>query len=118
MADDKNPLSVEIGQWTFILGTDTNSRRQAKSQVNRDTKRRKTVQALAVCGRKPGSRRRLAPVAVGQSMNLARSSVRVWALSPASLLGAGRVDSFAQYPVELENHELQGLVDHCKFERS
>jgi hypothetical protein len=35
--------------------------------------------------------------------------------SPVSLLGAGRVDPFATYPVQLKSNKHLDLVDHCKF---
>jgi hypothetical protein len=36
-------------------------------------------------------------------------------LSPVSVLGAGRVDPFATYPVRLKSNKHLDLVDHCKF---
>jgi len=110
--------SRDAAQWTWIDGTDNESRRQAKAHTSRDAKRRKAALAQRASDRKTGRRRpiSLAPATMRQGSELARSTAQVLPPSPASPLGAGRVDPFAQYPVRFENNELGELVDHCEFE--
>jgi hypothetical protein len=110
--------SREAAQWTWITATDSESRRRAKSHTSREVKRRKAVLSQRAGDRKAGRRKplSLAPAKLRPNPEPAQSAVKALSPNPASPLGAGRIDPFAQYPVFSESNELHELVDHCEFD--
>jgi hypothetical protein len=114
--NDVTDPSQEAARWTWITATDTESRRRAKAHTSREVKRRKAVLTRRTREKKPGIRKPLLPATVRsrQSLEVAQLARRALVPDPASPLGAGRVDPFAQYPVVLEKNELRELVDHCR----
>lgn len=117
--NDATDSSREAAQWTWITATDAESRRRAKAHTSREVRRRKAILSQRAGDRKAGKRKplSLAPANLRQSPELAQSAVKALSPNPASPLGAGRIDPFAQHPVLSESNELRELVDHCEFDR-
>ena len=95
---------------TWIDTNDSKARWRVKSHARRQVKLRKASRQSQenTCG-KP---RTLAPatrVPVTDLVPLLQDQ------SPFTLLGAGRVDPFANYPVKILNQDHK-LADHCEYE--
>ena len=119
MSNDERPSKrggVDGGQWTWITATDNESRRRIKSHTSHAVKRRKGVRGKDAREQKPVRNRVLAP---RHTESVTGSEVMQPDLipSPASLLGAGRVDLFANYPIRWQSDEHLELIDHCKAAR-
>lgn len=118
-----SPVPVPVpGSWTWITSNDEESRRRAKSHVSREVRRHKVFQARQVRDKHLGRRRALVPTATKpkpEPRNKAEeppSALVPWP-GPVSLLGAGRVDPFALYPIHSTSSEHLQLVDHCESAR-
>src|SRR5260370_20388984 len=94
-----NPGTTEL---TWITSTDSDSRRRAKSHASREVQRRNASQSA-----QRDRARHLAtkPVLLAAPAKPLQLGSLELVPSPKSILGAGRVDPFANYPVRLKSDE-------------
>ena len=105
MSSNKLQVGKEERVLTWITSSSPESRRRAKSHISNEIKRRKATASARVTRLK--NSRTLAPA----PSKSAQATDQI--PSPVSILGAGRVDPFANYPVCLKADEHLDLVDHC-----
>lgn len=103
-----NPRTMEL---TWITSTDSDSRRRAKSHASREVQRRKASQSARRDRARQLATKPVLVAAPAKSLQLGGLEL---VPSPKSILGAGRVDPFANYPVRLKSDEQLELADHCK----
>ncbi|KAE9368987.1 hypothetical protein N431DRAFT_347844 [Stipitochalara longipes BDJ] len=115
--NDRTDWSREAARWTWITGTDPESRRRAKAHTSREVKRRKADLSQTARDRRASRRKPwlLASAKLRKDSEFAQLAKNALVPDPASPLGAGRVDPFAQHPVLFESNELHELMDHFLF---
>lgn len=96
--------------FTFINSGDPNARRKAISHTSSEHKRKcASAREVRLASRLRQRQTLVATPPIINDLRLARHP------SPISILGAGRVDPFARYPVPSSRlNECHGLVDHCE----